>query len=111
MADDDDDRDEGYKVPKKPMSQHERERLQRQHFSWLVYIVKSGLIGAAVGVIAIWLFLESNVSGFGEMIANSPNRIGFTALLVLSTASTFAAMGMGIGIMIRSDHPGKYDED
>lgn len=103
--------DNGYKVTKPPMSQRERERLQRQHLSWLKYIAKCAAIGAALGVIATWIFMESNFNGFGEMIARSPNRIGFTALLVLSFASTCAAMAMGIGIMIRSDHPERFDED
>jgi len=92
------------------MTQQERERLQRQHASWIWYILKCAGVGAALGVIATWLFMESNFNGFGEMIARSPNRIAFTALLALSFASTFGAMAMGIGIMIRSDHPQKYDE-
>lgn len=107
----DDDEEEGYKIKKPPMSQRERERLQRQHVSWLKFIAKSAAVGAALGVIATWAFLESNINGFGEMIARSPNRIGFTALLTLSFASTCAAIAMGIGIMIRSDHPDKFDEE
>ena len=102
--------DDGYKIPPKKMTQPERERLQRQHASWIWYILKCAVIGAALGVIATWLFLETNFNGFGEMVARSPNRIGFTALLALSFASTCGALAMGIGIMIRSDHPQKFDE-
>ena len=107
---DDFENDEGYKIPEKKMTQRERERLQRQHASWIWYILKCAVVGAALGVIATWLFLQSNFNGLGEMVARSPNRIGFTALLALSFASTFGALAMGIGIMIRSDHPEKFDE-
>jgi len=97
-----DEEDEGYKVPKPKMSARERERLKRQHVSWIRFIIKCAFFGAAIGVIATWLFLESNFGGLGEMVERSPNRTGFTALLTLSFASTFGTIAMGIGIMVRS---------
>jgi len=95
-------RDEPYRVEKK-MSQRERERLQRQHVSWLKFIAQCASGGAALGVILVWLFLESNLNGLGEMLAHSPNRLGFTALLAASFGFTFGAIAMAVGIMLRSE--------
>jgi hypothetical protein len=93
---------EPYRV-KRRMSQRERERLQRQHVSWIQFIVKCALGGAAFGVISVWLYLESNFNGLGAMLEHSPNRLGFTALLTFSFAFTFGAIAMAVGIMLRSE--------
>ena len=97
---------DGYKPPARKISQRERERLERQHASWIWFIIKCAFFGAALGVIASWLFIEANLNGFGELIARSPNRVGFTALLTLSFASTFGTIAMGVGIMFRSSMMG-----
>lgn len=98
----DDDLEKRYKVVPRKMTDAERERLQRQHWSWIRYIVLCAFVGAATGVITVWLTLTMNVGGLGEMLARSSSRLGVTALLTAGFASTFGMIAMGIGIMIRS---------
>lgn len=91
--------------PKRELTERERERLKRQHWDWLKFIALCAFIGGTLGVVTVLGVVRFDVNGIGSMIANSPNRLGYTALLTASFASTFAAIAMGIGIMVRSTLP------
>ena len=101
-----DDPENGYKTVPKKMTDAERQLLQQQHWSWLRYIVMCAFVGAALGVITVWLIIHFEIGGLGGMLARSGKRLAVTALLTAGFASTFGMIAMGVGIMIRS---GKED--
>jgi len=97
-----DDPENRYKVAPPKMTDAERRRLQQQHWSWLRYIMICAFVGAALGVITVWLIIHFEIGGLGSMLARSSSRLGVTALLTAGFASTFGMIAMGVGIMIRS---------
>jgi len=93
----------------KSISEKERQRLHKQHWDWLKFIALCALAGITFGaLISLWI-INSDLNGFGSLLARSANRIGFTILLVAGFASTFGMVAMGIGITIRSQMQDKQD--
>ncbi len=80
----------------------ERERLNKQHWDWLKFIALCALAGITIGAIISMFIVKSDMNGLGGLLARSPNRIGYTFLLVAGFASTFGMAAMGVGIVARS---------
>lgn len=87
----------------------ERARLHKQHWDWLKFIALCALAGVTIGaLVSLWI-VQSDLNGLGGLLARSPNRIGFTVLLVAGFASTFGMVAMGIGITVRSQMQDKQE--
>jgi hypothetical protein len=84
------------------MTDQERERLKNQHWDWLKFIALCALAGITIGAIISMFIVKSDMSGFGGLLTRSPNRIGYTFLLVAGFASTFGIAATGVGIVVRS---------
>ncbi len=93
----------------KSISEKERQRLHKQHWDWLKFIALCALAGITFGaLISLWI-INSDLNGFGSLLARSANRVGFTILLVAGFASTFGMVAMGVGITIRSQVQDRQD--
>lgn len=84
--------------------------LRREHASWIRHIVKSALVGFALGIICAVVFLRLDFNGLGSMLASSPNRWGYTALLLVGFAYTGGLLVMGAGIMAKAQLPEWFED-
>ena len=91
------------------LSEQEKQRLHAQHWRWIKMIIMAAFIGAAIGVLTIWLILHFDMNGLGTLIARSSRRLAVTALLTAGFASTFGMVAMGVAIMVKSATPRRDD--
>ena len=87
---------------KRPVSERERQRLVKEHWSWIGMIIEHTAYGIIVGALLVLLLMQFDVSGIGTMIANSEQGLGVTALLMISFGLTFGMVGAGIAIWLRA---------
>ena len=84
------------------MTDHERRRKAKEHWSWIGMIIEHIAYGFIAGALIVWLLIQYDVYGIGTMIANSEQRIGVTALLMFAVGHTLGMISAGVAIWLRA---------